>query len=80
MKTKKFQSNLKQNNPCTPSITNFPKNGIVDKRFVITVAPHNLIWPHGKTCTIKVIIVNIINQPEIQVSFKLKNEQNNTFK
>jgi len=35
--------------PHNHSTTLFPITGIAENKFVITVAPQNLIWPQGKT-------------------------------
>lgn len=35
--------------PQTHSTRLDPTYGMADRRFVITVAPHNDIWPHGRT-------------------------------
>ena len=37
------------NTPHTHWTISFPTYGIADSRFVITVAPHNDICPHGST-------------------------------
>lgn len=34
-----------------------PTYGTADKRFVITVAPQNDIWPHGRTYPTKAVII-----------------------
>jgi len=38
-----------------------PIIGIADTRFVITVAPHKLIWPQGKTYPIKAVAIITMN-------------------
>ena len=55
----------------------FPKNGIADKRFVMTVAPQNDICPHGKTYPKKAVPISInkINTPMVHVSFIVKDEK-----
>lgn len=41
---------LSTENPPHSHLTNsFPKYGIAENKFVITVAPHNDICPHGRT-------------------------------
>jgi len=52
---------------CTKSI---PKYGIADNKFVITVAPQNDIWPHGRTYPIKAVPIVKNNKitPTIHVS------------
>jgi hypothetical protein len=40
---------LTENPPQTNSTKDFPNQGIADNKFVITVAPHKLICPNGKT-------------------------------
>ena len=49
-----------------------PKYGIADKRLVITVAPQNDIWPHGRTYPIKAVPITKKNKitPIIQVGVK----------
>lgn len=34
-----------------------PKYGIAENRLVITVAPQNLIWPHGRTYPINAVAI-----------------------
>lgn len=55
----------------------FPISGIADKRFVITVAPQNDIWPHGKTYPRNAVIIKINNivTPVIHVKFKRYEEK-----
>ena len=46
----RFRVALETANPPQIHSTNiFPIYGIADKRFVMTVAPQNLICPHGRT-------------------------------
>jgi len=44
--------------------------GIAENRFVITVAPQNLIWPHGSTYPINAVAMVRINKitPKFHVS------------
>jgi len=37
----------------------FPKYGIADTRFVITVAPQKDIWPHGRTYPRKAVAIKV---------------------
>jgi len=54
--------------PQIHSTKNFPKYGIAEIRFVITVAPQNDIWPHGRTYPKNAVIISInrIITPEPQ--------------
>lgn len=47
----------------------FPIIGTVDRRLVITVAPHKDICPHGSTYPIKAVAIKIIRiiNPDIHV-------------
>lgn len=65
---------LIENPPQIQITIEFPKYGIADSKFVITVAPQNDIWPQGNTYPTKaVIIVNSSSMtPIIQVILKLK--------
>ncbi len=51
-----------------------PNKGITEIKLVITVAPHNLICPHGKTYPKKAVPINIkkIIIPLLQVSLNRK--------
>ena len=51
----------------------FPKYGIADNKFVITVAPQKDICPHGKTYPTKAVIIVNNNRitPIIHVNLKL---------
>jgi len=46
-----------------------PTTGIAENKFVITVAPHKLIWPHGKTYPKKAVAITKIKiiTPVVQV-------------
>jgi len=56
----------------------FPKYGIADTRFVITVAPQKDICPHGRTYPMNAvpIITKIIRIPEIHTDVDLNDENN----
>lgn len=58
------------NPPQIHSTSIFPIYGIAENRFVITVAPQNLIWPHGSTYPINAVAIDKINKitPKFQVS------------
>jgi len=58
------------NPPHNHSTSIFPMYGIAENRLVITVAPQNLICPHGKTYPIKAVAMDKINRitPRFQVS------------
>jgi hypothetical protein len=45
------------NPPQIHSTKDFPMYGIAEKRFVITVAPQNLICPHGRTYPINAVAI-----------------------
>jgi len=57
---------LIENPPQIHSTKDFPKYGIAEIKFVITVAPQNDIWPHGRTYpkNATIIIISRINTPE----------------
>lgn len=59
------------NPPHTHSTKFWPMYGIAEKMLVITVAPQNLICPHGKTYPVNAAAITRINiiTPMIQVSF-----------
>lgn len=50
---------LIENPPQTHSTKDFPKYGIAEIKFVMTVAPQKDIWPHGRTYPKKAIIIRI---------------------
>jgi len=50
---------LIENPPQIHSTKNFPKYGIAEIKFVITVAPQKDIWPHGRTYPKKAVIISI---------------------
>jgi len=60
--------------PQTHSTRVFPQIGRAERKFVITVAAQNLIWPHGRTYPRKAVpIVSVkIEMPEYQVCLRLK--------
>jgi hypothetical protein len=47
--------------------------GIAENRLVITVAPQNLIWPHGRTYPVNAVAIVKINNttPIFHVSRRL---------
>jgi len=51
----------------------FPMYGMAENRFVITVAPQNLICPHGRTYPINAVAIVKINRitPRFHVSVRL---------
>jgi hypothetical protein len=51
---------LTENPPQTHFTIVSPIIGIAEKKFVITVAPHKDICPHGKTYPIKAVAINKI--------------------
>lgn len=57
------------NPPQTHSTRVLPKYGMADSRFVITVAPQNLICPQGRTYPIKA--VSIVNKRRIIPIFQV---------
>jgi hypothetical protein len=59
--------------PQIHSTSDFPMYGIAENRFVITVAPQNLIWPQGRTYPIKAVAIVKINRitPIFQVSINV---------
>lgn len=61
------------NPPHIHSTRVFPIYGIAENRFVITVAPQNLICPHGSTYPINAVAMVRINKitPTFQVSINL---------
>jgi len=58
------------NPPHNHSTSVFPIYGIAENRLVITVAPQNLIWPHGRTYPINAVAIARINNttPRFHVS------------
>lgn len=65
---------LIENPPQIQITIEFPRYGIAERRFVITVAPQNDICPHGNTYPTKAVIIvnNNNNTPIIHVILKLK--------
>lgn len=61
------------NPPQIHSTSDLPIYGIAENRFVITVAPQNLICPHGRTYPMKAVaIVKMkIRTPTFHVSFNV---------
>lgn len=61
------------NPPHNHSTKIFPIYGIAENKFVITVAPQNLICPHGSTYPINAvaIVTMKIKTPIFHVSIKL---------
>jgi len=68
---------LMEKPPQTHSTKDFPKYGIAEIRFVITVAPQNDIWPHGRTYPKNAVIIRIskIATPDLH-TFKYMYELN----
>lgn len=64
---------LIENPPQIQITIEFPKYGMADNKFVITVAPQKDIWPHGKTYPTKAVIIVNSNKitPIIHVILKL---------
>jgi hypothetical protein len=62
---------LTENPPHIHSTSVFPKYGIAEKMFVITVAPQNDICPHGRTYPRNAVAINRISRiiPEDHTSF-----------
>lgn len=60
------------NPPHIHSTSIFPIYGIAENRFVITVAPQNLICPHGKTYPMNAVAMVRINRitPMFHVSMR----------
>jgi hypothetical protein len=58
--------------PHIHSTSVFPMYGIAENKFVITVAPQNLIWPQGRTYPIKAVAMVKINSrtPMFHVSMR----------
>jgi hypothetical protein len=61
------------NPPHIHSTSIFPIYGIAENRFVITVAPQNLICPHGRTYPINAVAIARMNRitPRFHVSVSL---------
>jgi hypothetical protein len=59
--------------PQIHSTSIFPTYGMAENRFVITVAPQNLIWPHGRTYPMNAAAMVRINRrtPIFHVSMRL---------
>jgi hypothetical protein len=62
------------NPPQIHSTSDLPMYGIAENKFVITVAPQNLICPHGRTYPMKAvaILARKITTPMFHVSFIVK--------
>lgn len=77
MKNRFNVSPLTENPPHSHSTIIFPKYGIADTRFVITVAPQNDICPHGNTYPKNAVAIKInkIITPLIHV-YGILNEEN----
>jgi hypothetical protein len=67
---------LTENPPQSHLTISSPKNGIAERRLVMTVAPQNDICPHGRTYPKKAVPIKINNImiPVDHVSFFLKEE------
>lgn len=65
---------LIENPPQIHITISLPINGIVEIRLVITIAPQNDIWPHGRTYPKKAVAIEIkkIEIPIIHVLVSLK--------
>lgn len=65
-----------ENPPQIQKVIIWPKYGIAEIKLVITVAPQNDIWPHGKIYPKNAVAINIkiINSPEIQTLTKWNEE------
>lgn len=59
-----------ENPPQAHSTSVWPIYGIAENRFVITVAPQNDIWPHGRTYPTKAVAMRANRRmtPTFQVS------------
>jgi hypothetical protein len=71
MAKNRFSVALSTANPPHIHSTNiFPIYGIAENKFVITVAPQNLICPHGRTYPINAVAITKMNRiiPIFQVS------------
>jgi len=66
-----------ENPPHSHSTILFPMYGIAETRFVITVAPQNDIWPHGRTYPIKAVPISTkrITVPDTHVGLDLNEEK-----
>lgn len=60
--------------PQIHSTSSFPMYGIAENKFVITVAPQNLICPHGSTYPIKAVA--IVNSKRITPIFHVSAIEN----
>lgn len=58
--------------PHIHSTSILPMYGIAENRLVITVAPQNLIWPHGSTYPMNAVAIVRMNKitPRFHVSEK----------
>lgn len=67
---------LTENPPHSHVTINFPTQGMADTKFVITVAPQNDIWPHGRTYPRNAVAIraNRIPIPEIHTDVDLYEE------
>jgi hypothetical protein len=61
------------NPPQIHSTKDFPIYGITENKLVITVAPQNLICPHGRTYPVNAVAIVKINKitPKFHVSRRL---------
>lgn len=61
------------NPPQIHSTRDFPMYGMAENRLVITVAPQNLICPHGRTYPMNAVAIVTMNSrtPRFQVSVML---------
>jgi hypothetical protein len=68
-----------ENPPHNHSTIIFPKYGIADTRFVMTVAPQNDICPHGNTYPKNAVAIrmNKMEIPDIQTCIDLNEENKN---
>lgn len=59
-----------ENPPQAHSTKVCPMYGMAENRFVITVAPQNDIWPHGRTYPTKAVAMRVSSRmtPMFQVS------------
>lgn len=59
-----------ENPPQAHSTSVCPMYGMAENRFVITVAPQNDIWPHGRTYPTKAVAMRVRRRmtPTFQVS------------
>lgn len=71
-----FKVKLETKYPPHTQNTKFAPYGIIVSKLIITVAPHNLICPQGKTYPIKEIAISITNKikPEFHTNLILEND------